>query len=69
MRVDRRVEARELFLQHDVAAAPFDGREPLVIGLLERLEGAHHFAMRHHGVERNARLGLEFGIDIHWVLL
>ncbi len=58
LRVDRAIDARELFLQHDVAAAPLVV-EPLVVGLLERLEGAHQLAMRHHGVERNARLGFQ----------
>jgi hypothetical protein len=71
LRVERAVEARELFLQHDVAGTLVAERLVLVVGVLERLEGAHHLAMRHHGVERNARLGLEIvvGIDIHWVLL
>jgi hypothetical protein len=71
LRVERRVEARQLFLQHDVAGALFAERQALVVGVLEGLEGAHHLAMRHHGVERNARLGLELivGIDIHWFLL
>jgi hypothetical protein len=68
LRVDAAVDAREFLFQHDVLVAL---GKPLVIGVLEGLESAHHLAMRHHGVERNARLGLKFivGIDIHWLLL
>jgi hypothetical protein len=58
LRVERAVEAREFLLQHDVAGALVAERLVLVVGVLEGLEGAHHLAMRHHGVERNARLGL-----------
>ena len=48
LRVDGGVDARELFVQHDVAVARVV--EPLVVGLLEGLEGAHHLGMRDHGV-------------------
>jgi hypothetical protein len=42
-------------------------RQAQVVGFLEGLEGAHHLGMRHHRVERNARLGLKFvrSVDIH----
>jgi len=64
LRVDGRVDACEPLLQHDVGVALV---EPLVIGLLEGLEGAHHLAMRDYRFRRNARLGFQVvvGIDIH----
>ena len=67
LRVDGVVDAGELLLDHDVAGALVGERQALVVGLLEGLEGAHHLGMRHHRVERNARLGLEIivGVDIH----
>src|SRR6185437_3052754 len=67
LRIDGPIDTREFFLQHDVAGARLAKRQALVIGVLERLKGAHHLAMRHHGVERNPRLGLKFrtGVDIH----
>lgn len=67
LRIDGPIDTREFFFQHGVAGAVVGKREPLVIGVLERLKGAHHLAMRHHGVERNARFGLKLcmGVDIH----
>ena len=64
LRVDGGVDAGELFLQHDVTVALV---EPLVVGLLEGLEGAHHLGVRHHRVLRNAGLGLQIvgSVDIH----
>ena len=47
------------------AAPTLVGDEALVVRLLERLEGAHHLAVRHHGLGRNAGLGLEFVLQVH----
>ncbi len=63
--VEGGVDARELLLDEHVAAAPFAGAEPLVVRILEGLEGPHQFAVRHHGVGRNARLGLELVVHLH----
>ena len=41
-----------------VAAPALDRGQALVVRLLERLERAHHLAMGHHGLGRNAGLGL-----------
>jgi len=39
----------------------------LLTNTFEGLKGAHHFAMRHHGVEQTAHLSLKFvvGIDTY----
>jgi hypothetical protein len=66
MRVDCAVDARELFLEQHVGSLT---GETLVICLLEGVEGAPQFAMRDHGVERNAHLGFEFAVDVHELLL
>jgi hypothetical protein len=70
--VEGAVDARQFVLDQNIAGAFFRQRQALIIGLLEGLEGPHHFSMRHHRVERNARLGFQacsrkvgMGIDIH----
>jgi len=64
MRVDGAVDARELLLEHHVAALL---GKPCVVRVLEGLEGAHQLAMGDHGVERNAGLGFQFrcSVDVH----
>ena len=63
------VNASKLLFQQNISGAFL--RKPLIVGLLEFLEGAHQLGMRHHRVGRNARLGLKFivSINIHMVLL
>ena len=43
LRVERGIDPRHLVVGDDIAAAPLQRAEPLVVGILERLEGAHEF--------------------------
>jgi hypothetical protein len=72
-RIERGVDARHLLLEQHVAALLLL-RKALVVGVLERLEGAHQVAVRHQRVGRQCALrdaghgpglGFEFGRHIH----
>jgi hypothetical protein len=67
-RIERGVDPRHFFFEQHVAALLV---EPLVIGGLECLEGAHQLAVRHERIAGNAGLGFEFGrsFDIHQMIL
>jgi hypothetical protein len=71
-RIERGVDPRHFLFEQHVAALLV---EPLIIGGLERLEGAHQLAMKlitcHERIAGNAGLGFEFGrsFDIHQMIL
>jgi len=69
MAADDAIDAGDFFLEDDIGSALFG--KFLVIRVLELLERAHHFGVRHHGLGGNALLGFKpgFGIDIHSFLL
>src|SRR5262245_33302883 len=50
LHADRDIKARDFLLKHHVNGALFG--QPLVVGFLELLEGAHHLGMRHHRIGR-----------------
>jgi hypothetical protein len=73
VRIERGVQARELFVREHIAAALLDRSKALIVLLLERLEGAHHGVVDGLGFAGDdACLGLRRAgqcLDIHDLLV